>query len=90
MDTLAELLDIPEFFDGYSNDTATYFNDEDPPMNVEIRPLGLNYAVGVTGGRFADWLERAGEQADIDYARDGQRRQQLATAAEQRPLIKNH
>ena len=30
------------------------------PMAFNIRPFGFNYVVGVTGGRFADWLERAG------------------------------
>ena len=59
-----------DVFDGYTRDTATYFDDADPPMSFSIRPFGLNYAVGVTGGRFADWLERAGQQASIDYARE--------------------
>ncbi len=38
------------------------------PMAFNIRPFGYNYVVGVTGGRFADWLERAGQAAAIDYA----------------------
>ncbi len=36
-------------------------------MSLNIRPFGFNFVVGVTGGRFADWLERAGQQASIDY-----------------------
>lgn len=59
-----------EVLGDYTKDTATYFDDEDPPMNFTIRPFGFNYAVAVTGGRFADWLERAGQQASVDYARD--------------------
>ncbi len=38
------------------------------PMNLRLRPFGYDYAVGVTGGRFADWLERAGIQASADFA----------------------
>ena len=37
------------------------------PMAMSIRPFGYNYVVGITSGRFADWLERAGQQASIDY-----------------------
>lgn len=54
----------------YTKDTATYFDDEDPPMNFTIRPFGFDYVVAVTGGRFADWLEQAGQQASVDYARE--------------------
>ena len=57
-------------FGVYRRDTATFFNDDDPPMDFYIRPFGSNCAVAVTGGRFADWLERAGQQASIDYARE--------------------
>ena len=38
------------------------------PMNFYVRPDDCNYVVGLTGGRFADWLEKAGQQASIDYA----------------------
>ncbi len=41
---------------------------DDVPMAFDIRPFGFNYVVGLTGGRFADWLERAGQQASLDYA----------------------
>jgi monoamine oxidase len=40
---------------------------DDVPMSLGIRPFGFNYVVGLTGGRFADWLERAGQQASINY-----------------------
>ena len=59
-----------DVFGDYGQDTATYFDDDDPPMSFGIRPFGQNYAVAVTGGRFADWLETAGRQASIDYARE--------------------
>lgn len=57
-----------DLFGDYGRDTATFFDDEDPPMNFSVRPFGFNYVVAVTGGRFADWLERAGQAASIDYA----------------------
>lgn len=57
-------------FKGHTGHTATYLDGGDPPMYFEIRPFGCNYAVGSTGGRFADWLERAGPDASIDYARE--------------------
>jgi monoamine oxidase len=41
--------------------------DDETPMLLHIKPYGQNYAVGVTGGRFANWLERAGERASIDH-----------------------
>ena len=38
------------------------------PMHLRLRPFGYDYAVGVAGGRFADWLERTGIQASADFA----------------------
>ena len=38
------------------------------PMAFRLRPFGYDYAVGMTGGRFADWLERAGIEASVDLA----------------------
>jgi monoamine oxidase len=40
------------------------------PMSFGIRPFGHNYACGLTGGRFADWLERAGIEASADLAKE--------------------
>ncbi|MEX2648981.1 MAG: NAD(P)/FAD-dependent oxidoreductase [Alphaproteobacteria bacterium] len=37
------------------------------PMHIQIRPFGLPYVVGVTGGRFGAWLERAGVGAAVDH-----------------------
>ena len=39
-------------------------------MSFEIRPFGFNYVSGMTGGRFADWLERAGIEASADLAKE--------------------
>lgn len=39
-------------------------------MGLGIRPFGHNYVTAVTGGRFADWLERAGIEAAADLARE--------------------
>ena len=41
--------------------------DDDPPMSFSLTPFGYDYVVGATGGRFADWLERAGPLASADY-----------------------
>lgn len=40
---------------------------DEVPMSVQLRPFGFNHVVGVTGGRFGSWLERAGNAASIDY-----------------------
>lgn len=37
------------------------------PMHISIRPFGLPYVVGITGGRFGAWLERAGSAAAVDH-----------------------
>lgn len=41
---------------------------ESEPMALRLRPFGYDYVVGLTGGRFADWLERAGPEASADLA----------------------
>lgn len=49
-------------------DNATIMLDgDDVPMSIEIRPFDHPYVSGVTGGRFGSWLERAGQQASVDY-----------------------
>jgi monoamine oxidase len=40
----------------------------DVPMMFGLKPFGYDYAVGLTGGRYADWLERAGVEASVDIA----------------------
>jgi monoamine oxidase len=47
--------------------SAAILLGEDVPMSVQIRPFGFDYVVGVTGGRFGAWLERAGIPASLDY-----------------------
>jgi monoamine oxidase len=49
---------------------ATLLNDGAEPMSFTIRPFGYDYVVGFTGGRFADWLERAGVEASVDLAKE--------------------
>lgn len=41
--------------------------DDEVPMLLRVKPYGHPYIVGVTGGRFADWLERAGVRAAVDH-----------------------
>jgi monoamine oxidase len=49
---------------------ATVLSSKSEPMSFRIRPFGHNYVAGVTGGRFADWLERAGVEASADLAQE--------------------
>jgi monoamine oxidase len=37
------------------------------PMHIQIKPFGHPFVVGVTGGRFGAWLERAGVAASTDH-----------------------
>ena len=59
-----------EVFDPDTPRGFTAKTAEDELLSFGIRPFGFNYAVGLTGGRFADWLERAGQQASIDYVEE--------------------
>ncbi len=49
---------------------TTLLSSEGEAMAFHIRPFGYDYVVGVTGGRFADWLERAGPEASADLAKE--------------------
>lgn len=40
---------------------------DEVPMLLHVKPYGHPYIVGATGGRFADWLERAGVEASVDH-----------------------
>ncbi|MEE9301881.1 MAG: NAD(P)/FAD-dependent oxidoreductase [Alphaproteobacteria bacterium] len=40
------------------------------PLVLEIRPFGYDYVVGLTGGGFADRLERAGVEASVDLVKE--------------------
>lgn len=40
------------------------------PIGFSLGPFDQNYAVAYTGGRFAVWLERAGQAAAIDFAKE--------------------
>ena len=49
---------------------AMLLSSDSEPMSFKIRPFGYDYVVGLTGGRFADWLERAGIEASVDLAKE--------------------
>ena len=49
---------------------VTLLSSESEPMAFHISPFGFNYVSAVTGGRFADWLERAGPEASADLAKE--------------------
>ncbi len=49
-------------------------NEGAEPMSFNIRPFGYDYVVGLTGGRFAGWLERAGVAASVDLAKENLRK----------------
>jgi monoamine oxidase len=42
-------------------------SDDEPPMAVQLRPFGMAIVSGVTGGRFGQWLERAGQAASVAH-----------------------
>jgi monoamine oxidase len=47
--------------------SATIMLEGEVPMATQLRPFGFDYVVGVTGGRFGAWLERAGAAASVDH-----------------------
>jgi len=49
---------------------ATVLSGQGEPMSFHIRPFGHNHVHGMTGGRFADWLERADVDASADLAKE--------------------
>jgi monoamine oxidase len=57
------------FGDDYP-ESATVMAGESEPMGLRIRPFGYDHVIGVTGGRFADWLERAGVEASADLLKE--------------------
>lgn len=63
------LFDRNVFGDDHPRDT-TLLSSEGEPMTFHIRPFGYDYVDGMTGGRFADWLERAGPEASADLAQE--------------------
>tara|TARA_B100000676_G_C18086645_1_gene855624 strand:- start:30 stop:1286 length:1257 start_codon:yes stop_codon:yes gene_type:complete len=53
---------------GGARDFATVMREDDEvPFAIELGPYGYSYAVGVTGGRFGSWLERAGRAASVEH-----------------------
>jgi monoamine oxidase len=63
------LFDRNVFGDDHPRGTMLLSSDSEP-MSFKIRPFGYDYVVGLTGGRFADWLERAGIEASVDLAKE--------------------
>lgn len=53
---------------------VTLLSSESEPMAFHISPFGYHYVSAVTGGRFADWLERAGPEASADLAKENLRK----------------
>lgn len=47
---------------------VTVLDGDGAPISFDVRPFGYNIVHGMTGGRFADWLERAGVEASADFA----------------------
>ena len=67
------LFDRNVFGDDHPRDT-TMLSGEGEAMSFHIRPFGHNYVDGMTGGRFADWLERAGPEASADLVKENLRK----------------
>ena len=53
---------------------------DDVPMAFNVRPFGYDYAVGVTGGRHADWLERGGDRG-LGRSRPGKAQKRCSAMA---------
>jgi len=63
------LFDRNVFGDDHPRGT-TLLSSEAEPMSFILRPFGHDYVHAMTGGRFADWLERAGIEASADLAKE--------------------
>ncbi len=63
------LFDRDVFGDDHPKSVSLLSPDSEP-FAVGVRPFGYNYVVGLTGGRFADWLERAGPDAAVDLLKE--------------------
>ena len=61
------IFDRDVFGDDAPNRVAVMGGDG-APIRFYVRPFGYNVVHGMTGGRFADWLERAGLEASADFA----------------------
>lgn len=58
----------PGIFDLEAHTYIAMKENDDEPAEMVVRPFGFDYVEFVTGGRFADWLEKAGDAAAIDFA----------------------
>jgi monoamine oxidase len=64
------LFDRDVFGADNSNGGGSFLLPGDEPIGFSLRPFDQNYVVAFTGGRHAVWLERAGQQAAVDFAKD--------------------
>ena len=67
------LFDRNPFGGDHPRDT-TLLSSGSEAMTFHIRPFGFNCVDAATGGRFADWLERAGPEASADLAKENLRK----------------
>lgn len=51
-------------------ESVYYADGDDDQFMIYVRPFDQNYIVGVTGGRLAWWLEKAGVQASVDHTKE--------------------
>lgn len=63
------LFDRDVFGDDHPGSIALLSPDNEP-FAIGVRPFGFNYVAGLTGGRFAEWLERAGPEAAVDLLKE--------------------
>jgi len=58
------------FDDNFLHDLADDFTirlGDDEPLHFRNRPCGHDFVEVVAGGRLAEWMEKSGEQATLDY-----------------------
>ncbi len=66
---IALVFDGPVFGEDPPASLAVQANTEDDvQMSFRINPFGYDYVVGMTGGRYSDWLEDAGPEASVEVA----------------------
>ena len=56
-----------DVFRDVPNGRFSYAQSDGENLSLSVHPFGFNHVIGVTGGRFATWLERAGESAAVDF-----------------------
>ncbi|MGH6933762.1 MAG: flavin monoamine oxidase family protein, partial [Dongiaceae bacterium] len=59
-----------DVFGPHCSEGGTFWLRDDIPTAISLRPFNQNYVVALTGGRHAVWLEKAGQNAAIDFAEE--------------------